>query len=47
MAAGFSLATDFVGIGIAIVGDRFFALERGLVAAFPLALFPAVDEVVL
>jgi len=32
---------------IAIVGDRFFALERGLVAALPLTFFPAVDEVAL
>jgi len=33
--------------GIAIVGDRSFALERGLVAALPLTFFPAVDEVAL
>jgi len=47
MAGGFFLAADFVGIGIAIVGDRFFALERGLVAALPLTFFPAVGEVAL
>jgi len=46
MAGGFFLAADFVGIGIAI-GDRFFALERGLVAALPLTFFPVVDEVAL
>jgi hypothetical protein len=46
MGADFRLGADLLAIGIAIVGDRFLALERVLATAFALLFFfPAVDEV--
>jgi hypothetical protein len=46
MGAGFRLGPDLLAIGIAIVGDGFFAPERGLAIPLVLALFfPALDDV--
>lgn len=46
MGAGFPLGANLLGMGIAIVGDRFLALERDLATAFALVFFfPAGDEV--
>ena len=46
MGADFGLGADLLGMGIAIVGDRFLALERVLATAFALLFFfPAADEV--
>jgi hypothetical protein len=46
MGADFGLGADLLGMGIAIVGDRFFALERVLATTFALLFFfAAVDEV--
>ena len=46
MGADVRLGADSLGMGIAIVGDRFFALERVLATTFALLFFfAAVDEV--
>jgi hypothetical protein len=46
MGADFRLGPDLLAIGIAIVGDRFFASDRGLAIPLVLALFfPTVDDV--
>jgi hypothetical protein len=46
MGADLRLGADLLGMGIAIVGDRFLALERVLATAFALLFFfPAADEV--
>jgi len=48
MRGVFSLGADFAGIGIAIVGDRFFVPVRVLLTALPPIFFLlAVDEVAL
>jgi len=46
MADGFFMGADLAGIGIAIVCDGFFAVERGLLPGFALTFFVPAGEIV-